>query len=155
MSSPDVRRIPSAGGRLRTAHRAILTDTLARLHQAGFTDVTYAQIPLFRHEGPDGRRPGEIAATAELSKQAANDLLGQLERHGYLKREPHPANGRARLVHLTARGRLLDAAIWQAGRDIEQAWRERVGEPEWSVFREVLERLAQADPADPRREPAP
>ena len=149
MSSPNEPRIPSAGGRLRIAHRAVLSETLARLHQAGFSDVSAAHIPLFRHEGPDGRQPGAIAATAGLSKQGVNDLLGQLERRGYLNRAPHPENGRARIVHLTARGRLLDAAIWQTGRDIEQAWRERIGESKWRVFREVLDRLAQTHPTDP------
>jgi len=115
------------------------------LHRAGFVDVTYAQIPIFRYEGPDGRQPTEIAATAQLSKQAVNDLLGQLERLGYLKRKSHPDDGRARVVRLTARGRRLEAAIWEAGREVERTWRERIGEPAWGVFREVLDQLAQAD----------
>lgn len=112
---------------------------------AGFADVTHAQVPIFRYEGPEGRRPTEIAATAQLSKQAVNDVLGQLERSGYLTRKSHPDDGRARVVRLTARGRRLDAAIWEAGREVERTWRERIGEPAWGVFREVLDQLAQAD----------
>ena len=127
------------------ANRAMRAEMLANLHRAGFPDVTYAQLPIFRHEGPDGRQPREIAATAQLSKQAVNDLLGQLERAGYLKRKSHPDDGRARVVRLTARGRRLDAAIWEAGREVERTWRERIGEPTWGVFREVLDQLAQAD----------
>jgi len=118
---------------------------LDRVQRAGFPDATDAQIAIFRYQGPDGRQPTEIAATAQLSKQAVNDVLGQLERSGYLKRKPHPDDGRARVVRLTARGRRLDAAVWEAGRDVEWTWRERIGEPAWSVFREVLDQLARAD----------
>ncbi len=115
------------------------------VRRAGFTDVSYAQAVIFRYEGPDGRRPTEIAVTAQLSKQAVNDVLGQLERSGYLKRKPDPDDGRARVVRLTARGRRLEATIWEAGREVERTWRERIGEPAWSVFREVLGELAQGD----------
>lgn len=120
-------------------------EMLDRLHRAGFPDVTYAHLPIFRFEGPQGRRPTEIAATARLSKQTVNDVLGQLERLGYLQRKPHPDDGRARVVRLTARGRRLDAAIWEAGREVERTWRQRIGDPAWGVFREVLDQLAQAD----------
>lgn len=128
-------------------------EMLDRIHAAGFTDITYAQLFVFRFEGPEGSRPTEIAATAQLSKQAVNDVLGQLERAGYLRRKPHPGDGRARLVRLTARGRRLDAAIWEAGREVERSWRTRIGEPNWGVFREVLDQIAAAGPvgAHPER----
>ncbi len=117
---------------------------LDSIHAAGFEDVTFAQFPIFRFEGPEGRQPTEIAAVAQLSKQAVNDVLGQLERAGYLTREPHPDDGRARIVRLTEHGRRLEAAIWAAGREVEEAWRERIGEPAWGTFREVLDELAQS-----------
>jgi hypothetical protein len=41
-------------------------------------------------------------------------------------------------------GRRLEAAIWDAGRDVERQWQERIGEPEWATFRKVLDTLAQA-----------
>lgn len=120
-------------------------DILRALHETGFSDVTFAQIPIFRFDGPEGRQPTEIAARAQMSKQAVNDALGQLERLGYLRRVSHPDDGRARMVRLTARGRRLEAAVWNAGRDVEHAWRERIGEPEWATFRKVLDELARAD----------
>lgn len=121
-------------------------EMLGRLHRAGYPDVSYAHIPIFRYQGPEGRQPSEIATTAHLSKQTVNDILGQLERSGYLKRQPHPDDGRARIVRLTARGRRLEAAIWQAGRDVEKTWKERIGEPAWAVFRAVLDQIAEEDP---------
>lgn len=120
-------------------------EMLARIHAAGFADVTHAQISIFRFEGPEGRRPTAIAASAQLSKQAVNDVLGQLEGAGYLRRRSDPSDGRARVVRLTARGRRLDTAIWQAGREVEDDWRERIGEPTWGTFRTVLDQIARAD----------
>ena len=147
MSSAEAEEGPGAAVRLRQAHRAIRAEGLERLHQAGFADITDAHIPIFRHPGPDGRQPTEIAAASQLSKQLVNNLLGQLQRCGYLKRKAHPDDGRARIVQLTARGRRLEAAIWEAGRDIERGWIERIGEHDWRVFRAVLDQIAEDDPA--------
>ena len=107
----------------------------------GHPDVTTAMIALFRFAGVHDRRPGAIAATARLSKQATNDMLRELERQGYLARRPDPSDGRARIIQLTARGKALDAAVWKAGRDVEQAWRKQFGDAEWSVFNDVLDKL--------------
>lgn len=147
-SSNSATEVPSAAVRLRQAHRAIRAEGLRRLHEAGFSDVTDAHIPIFRHEGPDGRQPTEIAVTAQLSKQAVNNLLGQLERAGYLTRRTHPDDGRARVVQLTARGRRLEATIWKTGRDVDRQWRERIGERDWRIFRRVLDQIAEANPAE-------
>jgi hypothetical protein len=64
---------------------------------------------------------------------------------GYLTRKSHLDDGRARVVRLTGRGRRLEAAISEVGREVERTWRERIGEPASGVFREVLDQLAQAD----------
>jgi DNA-binding MarR family transcriptional regulator len=142
-------RVPSAVGRLRLANLLLRDEMLARVHRAGFPEVSVAHMAVFRFEGADGRRPTEIAERAGLSKQAINDLLGQLERWGYLVREPHPDDGRARVVRLTARGRELDAAVWAAGRAVEAHWREQVGPSDWAAFRRVLDEMAGgAPPAD-------
>jgi len=117
---------------------------LAHVHASGHPDVTPAMIALFRFAGLDRRRPGEIAATARLSKQATNDLLRELERLGYVERHPDPTDGRARIVQLTKRGQSLDTAVWSAGRDVEQSWRERFGDKHWTTFNDVLDKLIAA-----------
>jgi DNA-binding MarR family transcriptional regulator len=118
---------------------------LARIHAAGHPDVTTAMIALFRFAGVDGRRPGEIAVTARLSKQATNDMLRELERLGYVERHADATDGRARIVELTKRGQALDAAVWTAGREAEQSWRERFGDEQWTTFNDVLDRLIATD----------
>ena len=137
----SLERVPSAVGRLRLAYEFGRNEMLARVRAAGHADVTSAMIALFRFEGVDRRRPGAIAATARLSKQATNDMLGELERLGYLERHPDPTDGRARIVQLTKRGQALDAAVWKAGREVEQAWRNQFDDKDWTTFQEVLDKL--------------
>jgi DNA-binding MarR family transcriptional regulator len=117
---------------------------LARVRAEGHPDVTTAMISLFRFAGVDRRRPGEIATTARLSKQATNDLLRDLERLGYVELYPDPSDGRARIVQLTKRGQALDEAVWKAGRDVEQSWKSQFDETQWSTFHDVLEKLIAA-----------
>ena len=56
--------------------------------------------------GPDGTRLTELAAAAQVTKQTAGSLVDQLERAGYARRTPDPADARARLVRLAERGEL-------------------------------------------------
>jgi DNA-binding MarR family transcriptional regulator len=132
-------------GRLRLAYDLGRDAMLARIHAVGHPDVTAGMIALFRLAGLDRRRPGEIAATARLSKQATNDMLRELERLGYVERHPDPTDGRARIIQLTKRGHALDAAVWTAGREVEQAWRDRIGDMHWTTFDDVLDKLIAAE----------
>ncbi len=54
----------------------------------------------------------------------------------------HPADGRARVVRLTERGRELDSAVRAAAQAVEEALAEEIGEPAWQEFRAVLDRIA-------------
>jgi DNA-binding MarR family transcriptional regulator len=117
---------------------------LSRVRAAGYADVTTAMIALFRFAGMDGRRPGAIAATARLSKQATNDMLRELERLGYVERHPDPTDGRARIIRLTKRGKALDAAVWEAGRQVEHSWKVQFDDEEWRTFHDVLDNLIRS-----------
>ena len=140
---------PAVGAALRMAHDVVRAQILKRVRAAGHLDVTPANFPLWRFEGLDGRRPGDIATTAGLSKQAVNDQLRGLERLGYLERVEHPEDGRGRVVRLTARGRALEQAVREAAQAVDDSWRRKVGDDEWALFRAVLDRIAEPRPPDP------
>ncbi len=133
---------PGVGAALRLAHEVVRDEIFARIQDAGHPGFTRATFPLWRFEGLDGRQPSEIARTSGLSKQAVNDQIGALERLGYLERVSHPADGRARVVRLTERGRELDSAVRAAAQAVEEALAEEIGEPAWQEFRAVLDRIA-------------
>lgn len=135
---------PSVAVRVRQASRVLRLEIAERVRRSGFNDITVAQLVVFRQQPPDGRQPTEIAVSAQLSKQAANDVLGQLERSGYLRREAHPSDRRARIVRLTERGWALDAMVRETSREVERSWRARIGDEAWDGFRAVLDRIAAA-----------
>jgi DNA-binding MarR family transcriptional regulator len=113
------------------------------LHSAGFDDVLPGHLAVFQHPGPDGQRPGVLAARTEASKQAMNHLLHQLELAGYLTREPTSGehDHRTRVVRLTERGREADAVIQQAITRVDEDWREALGDDLFTRIGEGLERL--------------
>ena len=109
--------------------------------ERGFTDIVPAHMVLLRWPGPQGRRPSEIAAQSETSKQAVNYVLGQLEQLGYLERRPDPDDQRSRRVHLTARGREVAMTMRAAVAEIEAEWTALLGERDFARLRALLTRL--------------
>lgn len=135
---------PAIGGLLRTVWKLHRDQMYERLVAAGYPDVTRAQFALLRFPGVDGMRPGEAAELAGLSKQAVNDLLGELERSGFLERKPHPADRRGRVVRLTPRGRRLQHTTHQISRELEADWAAHVGKERIASLKQTLEDMIAA-----------
>jgi DNA-binding MarR family transcriptional regulator len=100
----------------------------AEVLAAGFDDLNPAHVALFRNPGLEGRRPGELADEMNITKQSVNELLGHLERRGYLVREVDPVDSRSRRLHLTGRGREISVVIVGAAEGAERAAGELIGE---------------------------
>jgi DNA-binding MarR family transcriptional regulator len=115
------------GALLRFALHEIRSCIYEGVVSAGFDDVRPSHVTLFRWPGPDGRRPTEVAADAQISKQRVNDLLRDLERLGYLRLEPDPDDSRARVIRLTARGKRLHRVAIDAHAAVEVRWAISLG----------------------------
>jgi len=124
------------------AHGVVFEEIFRMVQGAGHPGFARASFPLWRFEGIDGRRPGEIAHSSGLSKQAVNDQLRALERLGYVELHADARDGRARVVRLTDRGWELDRAVRAAAGAVEEAWAEEIGRAAWEDFRAVLDRIA-------------
>lgn len=83
MPTDDSDRLPPVGALLRSAV-LVRHEVMANLHTAGFEDLLPGHLAVFAYPGPDGQRPGVLAARTDASKQAMNHLLHQLEVGGYL-----------------------------------------------------------------------
>jgi DNA-binding MarR family transcriptional regulator len=129
------------GALLRFGVHAIRERIYQGVLSAGFNDLRPAQVTLFRWPGPDGRRPSEVAADAQISKQRVNDLLRDLERLGYLRLERDPTDRRARIVRLTAPGRRLHRVAVGVHAQIEDEWRRTIGPRRYEHLREMLAEL--------------
>lgn len=119
------------------------------LAEAGFDDFTPAQARVMQRIGPDGTRLTELAAAAGVTKQTAGFLVDQLERTGYVRRTPDPADGRARLVRIAERGTAAQPVAAAVVAAVEAEWREHLGERRWRALRDALTRLREI--TDPYR----
>src|SRR3954451_2497458 len=85
------------GRLLLQAHRAFSAGAVEKLQGRGYTGLGLAHIALLPHLDEDGSRVTVLAERAGMTKQGMGQLVNDLERQGYLKREPDPADGRAQL----------------------------------------------------------
>jgi DNA-binding MarR family transcriptional regulator len=63
-----------------------------------------AHTALLPHIEFEGTRLTDIARRAGISKQAAGQLVAEMEAHGMLRREPDPDDGRAQRITFTEAG---------------------------------------------------
>jgi DNA-binding MarR family transcriptional regulator len=138
VSSPDSDPPVQIGALLRFALHEVRERIYAGVREAGFDDVRAAHVTLFRWPGPDGRRPTEVAADAQLSKQRVNDLLRDLEGLGYLRLERDASDSRARIIRLTSSGKRLHETAVATHAQVEDEWARAVGARRFEQLRETL-----------------
>jgi DNA-binding MarR family transcriptional regulator len=131
------------GALLRFPWEAVQEHMLERLHANGFADFDASYLIVVQYPGPQGERPSELAARLRMSKQALNHLLGQLERRGYLKREPDPDDKRSKRIALTPRGTKAATTIREAVAEIEDTWTQQLGPKRFNQFRTLLRDLGE------------
>src|SRR3954453_2209064 len=129
---------PMIGALLRTPWEAVQRRMLERLHDEGFADLDFAHMNVFQYPGPQGARPSELAARLGMTKQALNYLLGELERLGYLQRQPDPDDLRSKRVALTPRGASAIRVIREAVAEVETVWAQQLGAEQFAQFRALL-----------------
>lgn len=129
------------GRRLQHAARVYNVLAVKKLHALGHTTLNLAHTNLLPHLSTEGTRIVTLAERAGMTKQAAGQLVSELESHGYVERRPDSADGRATRVQFTAAGwrYLLDAQ--EVKRAIEDEYRALLGEALWEHLNEALHRL--------------
>jgi DNA-binding MarR family transcriptional regulator len=138
MSSLELPENPLIGALLRLPAQAIHRRIVAGLNAAGFPDLRPPHMGVLQYPGPDGRRPSELAERAGMSKQAMNQLLRSLERLGYIRRSDAKTDRRARVIHLTRRGRAAWAKIHEILAEVETEWRGTLGERGFNQLKQLL-----------------
>jgi DNA-binding MarR family transcriptional regulator len=129
---------PLIGALLRMPVDAIRARMLAGLHEAGFDDLVPAHLIVLQYPGPENRRPSELASQARMTKQAMNYLLGEMQRLGYLKREPDRQDHRAKRVHITSRGDAAGQTIRNIVGQIETELEQELGPERFGHLRTLL-----------------
>jgi DNA-binding MarR family transcriptional regulator len=121
---------------------------VAALHARGFDDFSPAFPQILSNLDTEGTRIGVLAARAGVTRQAAGQLLSEIERCGYALRRPAPDDARATVVQFTPRGKRLLATVFQLVEEIESSFAEIVGREAFEHVRIGLARIA--DEIDPR-----
>jgi DNA-binding MarR family transcriptional regulator len=107
-----------------------------------FPEVRQAHSAVFRHIAAGGSRLTDLADQAEMSKQSMAYLVGYLTKHGYVRADDHPEDGRARRVRLTPKGlRFIEAALATSAR-LENLAAEKMGKARVRELRELLTEFA-------------
>ena len=143
---------PNLGVLLLIPYRHMESAVLAALKAHGH-DIPLNQARVFARINPDGSRLAELAEAAQVSKQTVGSIVDQLERAGYVRREPDPTDARARLVKITDRGREVIAITTPVVRDIEASWVSHLGAERASQLRSALQALREV--TDPFASPPP
>jgi DNA-binding MarR family transcriptional regulator len=113
------------------------------LQDAGFDDWTLAQCRVFQRVAPDGSRLTDLADQAQMTKQSASVMVDQLERLGYVRRVPDPADGRARLIVIEQRGRRAVEVATVARDEIFSEWKAYLGSRNFTLLQHILDQLRE------------
>jgi len=115
---------------------------IAGLHARGFTDFSPAFPPLLSNLDLEGTRIGILAARAGVTRQAAGQLVREIERCGYVERRAAHDDARAIVVRFTPRGRKLLGVVVELVEDLEAEFGGILAEGHFDQLREGLHRVA-------------
>ncbi|MDT5187397.1 MAG: hypothetical protein QOI29_5555, partial [Mycobacterium sp.] len=121
--------------------REFRDDLAAPRADAGYGDIREPHFQIFGNIRMGGIRLTELADRAQLSLAATSELVNDLADMGYLTRRPDPADGRAKLIDLTKRGRDLMADAGDRVADIERRWSKLVGAKNFAQMSRTMQRL--------------
>lgn len=128
------------------AHRAMETRILDAVREAGYP-ITVAQARVAARINDGGSRLTELAEAAQMTKQNAGFVVGQLVDHGYVERVADPSDARAKLIRITALGDRVRRLAREAESRVEAEWAAVLGERGTAQLRSALEDLrAVTDP---------
>lgn len=133
---------------LLRASRTETTTTLNRIRDLGYTDVSLADTNLLANLDTAGTTISALARRAGITRQAASQQIAALKRAGYVERRSSELDGRAAMIHQTARGRaLLDSAL-DVVEDLERAYAAHLGPDHLATLKSLLaDLLDRIDPS--------
>lgn len=123
------------------AGQQLVAEELAR---RGYADLRPALLAVAQHIGAGGTRVTELAGRACLTKATVVHAVDELERLGYVTREPDPTDRRAKLVVVTPRAKEAEEVAREAIADMREAWAELIGAEEMDALEAGLRRLRAA-----------
>lgn len=124
------------------AARALVDAIHEGVRARGFTDLRPAHGFAFALLSSGTATVVDLARHLDITKQAASQMVDDLEAKGYVARHPHPADARARLILLTDKGWACTRAADEAADDALRPWADAIGPRRLKALRADLARMA-------------
>jgi DNA-binding MarR family transcriptional regulator len=137
---------------LRVPHRAVVSRIVERLAAKGYSDLQPAHMVIFQYVEHTGSRLTWLAERAQVTKQTMSYLVDYLEARGYVERIADPADRRAKLVRMTARGWAVHDLGFDIVDELEGEWAAQLGESPFKELKRLLGRLGEVVEAGNQRQ---
>ena len=126
------------------AYRQLIDRLHERLAAEGYTDVrpTFGYVLLAVRDGPT--TGADIALLLGVTKQAASKLVDAMEQGGYVRRQTHGDDARAKEIAITARGRRFLVTVESIYRDLEAEWADVTSKKRVEALRDDLRTIVEA-----------
>ena len=144
-SSERSLRQPFVQALLRMAYEIARKHQLKALQEHGLEPLNPALLKVMVYPHPNGERAGDLAERINMTKQATNYLLGELEALGYIERKAQKGSNR-RLVFLTRRGWQSIDLQRAAVVELEAQWARAIGQKRFDDLKETLAQIIALDP---------
>jgi DNA-binding MarR family transcriptional regulator len=129
---------------LGLAFQVMLAEFIDRVDAAGYAELRPMHGLVFQAIGSADLTSSELAERLGVTKQAAGQMVDELERLGYVERRPHPAGGRRRLLALTGKARDHLRVAGQIMHDLESELAGQLDEAALAALRGTLARVIRS-----------
>lgn len=123
------------------ASRSFAALAIRKLRERGHEGLGTTHTALLPHVDLGGTRASVLAERAGMTKQAAGQVVRDLERQGYVERRPDPEDGRATLVRFTDAGWGFLRDAGDVKREIEAEYAVLLGEERMRLLYSALNEL--------------
>ncbi|GLY46775.1 MarR family transcriptional regulator [Lentzea sp. NBRC 102530] len=118
-------------------------ELFARLAEAGHENLRPRHGAVMAYIATTGTRASELSERSGQHKQVVGTLIDELERLGYVTRQPDPADRRAKLVVPTDLGKDQMVQAKRIITEIEDRLAAVVGADRFTEFKQVFEEISK------------
>ena len=131
----------NTGTLLLQVYQGFERQLIAALRDGGHPDFRPKYGAVLANIDADGTRLSTLADRAAMSRPSMVELIDELESKGYVRRQPDPDDRRAKLIVPTEVGMDTISVAAEVIDNLEQRFRELLGEQRYRLMRRALGEL--------------
>jgi DNA-binding MarR family transcriptional regulator len=135
------RQLPPLGMVANRLNKSLEAEFFRRLAEAGHSMLRMPHTMLLERLPPDGARLSELASLLGMSKQAAGEIVDDLESAGYVRRVADPADRRAKIVVANSKGTAAFGEVFAVLSAMDEDFASIVGSQRYDDARSAIVQL--------------